>query len=179
MKPFAAVLLACLAATAYAGKAHPRDAGSLRMTMLAAHNSERAARGVPVLQWSDKLAGEAQERAAALAREVDPIAAHHQGVTGKKRGENLWVGTRGAYSFGAMAGGWLAERSIYIDAALPNISTTGNWADAGHYSQMIWRTTTQLGCALASNDKFDLLLCRYDPPGNIAGRAASAEMARR
>ena len=36
--------------------------------------------------------------------------------------------------------------------------------------QMIWPTTTHVGCALASNARSDYLVCRYSPAGNIDGR---------
>lgn len=166
---FAAMLP--FAASACAAPARGEDA--LQKAMLAAHNIERAARGAPPLEWSAELAREAGESARLLAAESDPIAAHHRGGIGKQRGENLWLGTRGAYSFDQMAGYWMAERSLYIDAAVPDISTTGNWSDAGHYAQIIWRGTRRFGCALATGEQQDLLVCRYDPPGNIRGRIAT------
>ncbi|MGF7170360.1 hypothetical protein FHS91_002045 [Sphingobium xanthum] len=108
-----------------------------------------------------------------LAAEADPVAAHGKqpGAMGAKpRGENLWTGSRGAYSYAAMARAWLDERVHYVDGVMPDISSSGNWLDVGHYSQMIWKTTTMVGCAVVSDARRDLLVCRYDPPGNIAGR---------
>jgi hypothetical protein len=35
---------------------------------------------------------------------------------------------------------------------------------------MVWPTTTRIGCAVASNGRFDYLVCRYSPAGNIDGR---------
>jgi hypothetical protein len=150
-----------------------RDTAALRAAMLAAHNAERAARGVPPLAWSEELAAEATLSAIQLAAEADPVAAHGKqpGAMGvKPRGENLWTGSRGAYSYAAMARAWLDERVYYVDGVMPDISSSGNWLDVGHYSQMIWKTTTMVGCAVVSDARRDLLVCRYDPPGNIAGR---------
>lgn len=38
----------------------------------------------------------------------------------------------------------------------------------GHYTQLIWNTTSTLGCAaMACNDASQIWVCEYDPPGNI------------
>jgi len=85
-------------------------------------------------------------------------------------GENLWMGTRGAFSVQAMVGGWASERRWFKPGIFPNVSRTGNWVDVGHYSQMIWPSTTRVGCALASTPRIDYLVCRYAGAGNIDGR---------
>ena len=70
-------------------------------------------------------------------------------------GENLWMGTHGAYSYEAMVGGWASERRYFVPGVFPTVSRSGNWEDVGHYTQMIWPTTTRVGCALASNARSD------------------------
>ena len=52
----------------------------------------------------------------------------------------------------------------------PTVSRSGNWETVGHYTQMVWPTTTRVGCAVASNASNDFLVCRYSPAGNIDGR---------
>ena len=40
----------------------------------------------------------------------------------------------------------------------------------GHYTQTIWRTTEEVGCAKAiCEDGGQIWLCRYSPGGNIVG----------
>ena len=85
------------------------------------------------------------------------------------QGENLWMGTTGAYSIETMIGNWASERRWFRAGIFPNVSTTGNWADVGHYTQMIWPTTTHVGCALQRSPRWDFLVCRYSPPGNRDG----------
>ncbi len=52
------------------------------------------------------------------------------------------MGSRGAFSIEAMVGGWASERRWFAPGVFPNVSRTGNWADVGHYTQMIWPATT-------------------------------------
>jgi pathogenesis-related protein 1 len=51
------------------------------------------------------------------------------------------------------------------------VLTEENWAPAGHYTQAVWNSTTSIGCATASNANAEVLVCRYNPPGNFIGQA--------
>ena len=44
------------------------------------------------------------------------------------------------------------------------------WQDVGHYSQMIWRGTRRVGCALGDGANYEYLVCRYFPAGNAFGK---------
>jgi hypothetical protein len=60
--------------------------------------------------------------------------------------------------------------------SFPAASRTGRWEDVAHYTQMVWPTTTRVGCAIFSAD-WDYLICRYSPPGNIDGKPVFATTA--
>jgi hypothetical protein len=144
------------------------QAESFEQRLLAAHNAERDRKQLPRLVWSDTLAQHAKSWAERLARE-DRMQ-HSDAKSRPGEGENLWSGTAGYYTPEAMVGGFIAERRHFKAGVFPNVSTTGKWTDVGHYSQVIWPTTSQLGCALAHNKARDYLVCRYSPPGNHFGR---------
>src|SRR3546814_16468334 len=55
-------------------------------------------------------------------------------------------------------------------SALPKFITTGRWSDVGHYTQIIWHSTTDVGCAIAVSQSDEYLVCRYTTPGNVYGR---------
>ena len=135
--------------------------------LLAAHNAERDRKHLPRLAWSDQLEKDARSWAERLAHEDRMY--HSDKTIRPGEGENLWSGTAGYYTPEVMVGGFLAERRHFKPGIFPNVSTTGKWQDVGHYSQVIWPTTTQLGCALAHNKARDYLVCRYSPPGNHFG----------
>lgn len=133
--------------------------------ILAAHNRYRSEVGVGPLVWSDTLATSAQDWANHLAT-TDTFA--HS--ASNDYGENLWKGTAGAFSATQMVDTWGSEQQYFIDdAPFPDVSTTGNWSDVGHYTQLVWEETTEVGCALATGNGWDVLVCQYDPPGNFIG----------
>jgi hypothetical protein len=49
------------------------------------------------------------------------------------------------------------------------VSRTGKWEDIDHYTQMVWPTTTHVGCAIFAAD-WGYLICRYSQPGNKDGK---------
>jgi hypothetical protein len=69
-----------------------------------------------------------------------------------------------------MVGGWIAERAMFQPGVFPNVSRTGNWYHVSHYTQMIWKGTTRVGCAIQPAGRTEYLICRYSPPGNIDGK---------
>ncbi|ANU07998.1 CAP domain-containing protein [Paraurantiacibacter namhicola] len=148
--------------------AEARGARSFAETLLVKHNEERARKGLQRLSWSAKLAGEAQGWANHLARTGKMVHANREQRGGA--GENLWMGSAGYYSAEEMIDLFLDERRMFKPGTFPNVSTTGKWADVGHYTQIIWPTTEEVGCAVSKGRVNDFLVCRYWPAGNVMGR---------
>lgn len=136
--------------------------------LLAVHNRERAILKLPLLRWDTELAASAASYGPTLAAigrlRRSPRAAR------PGQSENLWVGTRGAYSPEQMVGIWIDQKRKFRSGFFPEVSSTGNWAAVGNYSQMIWPTTTAVGCAVHSSEQWDFLICRYSPRGNLDGK---------
>jgi hypothetical protein len=136
---------------------------------LAVQNAERAKLGVAGLKWDAALARDAEGWAEHLAvlghleHSVDDAA------DTDPEGENLWAGTAGHYSVEAMSQYWADERRFYKHGVFPDSSTTGNLEDVGHYTQMVWRSSTRVGCALVSGKTDDFFVCRYGEGGNVMG----------
>lgn len=146
--------------------ASPPASSAFSEEILAAHNGYRKAVGVSPLVWSEHLALAAQHWANALNTSLQ--FAHDHGANGQ--GENLWMGTSGAFTLTEMIDGWGQEKQYFQNGTFPNVSTTGNWFDVGHYTQMVWKKTTKVGCAgVAGSDGNYRLVCRYSPPGNVIG----------
>ena len=159
-------LLGTLMVGASAASAAPQM--NVPQRLLAMHNVERARWRLPLLQWDPALATSAAAYGPTLVR-MGRLE-HSPGTIRPGQGENLWMGTRGAFSPEQMVGGWLSERSDFRPGVFPAVSRSGNWFNVGHYSQILWPTTTRVGCAIQSSRPWDFLICRYSPPGNIDGR---------
>lgn len=155
---------------AFAGAA-PRDAALLRQAMLDRQNAARRAVGVAPLTWNDALAADARAYAEQMAR-TGRFAHADQPQGPGREGENLWTGTRDAYRYREMVDSWIAEKRWFTNGVTPDFSTTGHYEDVAHYTQIIWRDSKTVGCALASNRTDDYLVCRYSPPGNVVGQKA-------
>ena len=165
----AGALASALAFAAAAGAdAQRRSAANpIAEQLLERHNMERDRKGATRLTWSRKLAQEAQGWADRLA--IENTMRHADQTTRGGAGENLWMGSAGYYSALQMIDGFLAERQHYRPGAFPNVSRTGRWEDVGHYTQIIWPGTQEVGCAVSRNASNDFLVCRYWPAGNTVG----------
>ncbi len=163
-----------LAAAAALALATPLLAGatgrltSLDARLLAAHNRERGSAGIEALRWDPELAAEAAAWGAALAASGE---FEHDPDTGGEdpQGENLWAGTKGAYAPEEMVEGWIEEKRHFRPGRFPDNSATGDFADVGHYTQLMWRETDRVGCALAAGAGEEVLVCRYRTAGNVVG----------
>ena len=146
----------------------PRNTQLLRATMISAHNQARRQYGAGPLAWDEALARDAGVYAQRLARsgrfEHDPQVGRRP-----RQGENLWVGTRSAYSYAEMIGLLVDERRFFRPGRFPAVSRTGDWSHVAHYTQIVWPATQRVGCATASNRSSDYLVCRYLPAGNVVG----------
>jgi hypothetical protein len=141
---------------------------AFKQRLLNSHNAERARVGVPPLEWSEKLTADATLWADHLAKSSTFEHAPDR-PENDLQGENLWMGSAAAFTPEEMVDGWIEERADYVPGVFPNVTRTANWEDVGHYTQLIWAHTRQVGCALASNQTDDFLVCRYATPGNWIG----------
>jgi len=146
-----------------------------RQTILDIHNRERVAVGVQPLTWSDTVAASAQSWAnhiVSLNLGPQGFPPHAPWDQRSGQGENLAWGTKGAFPVATFVEGWASERPNYVPGS-PIEQTLGSPNRVyGHYTQMVWSTTTQIGCALGTDANQDYLVCRYSPSGNFLGQPA-------
>lgn len=138
--------------------------------LLAAHNAERGRLGIKPLVWSAKLAAHAKKWSQALA--VSDMMEHSAAAADGSEGENLWFGSKDDYSPEEMIGHFIDEKAMFKRGVFPDVTTTARWEDVGHYTQLIWKDTREVGCAITSNQRRDVLVCRYTPMGNVVGEKA-------
>lgn len=168
--PFLLLLAAAVAAGAIAMNTGLTAQESMAGEILAAHNAYRAELSLPELTWSDSLQAHAQVWANKLAAKGGHSLQHSTIGERPGEGENLWMGTTGYFTYTQMVKMWGDEKQHFQYGTFPNVSKTGNWAQVGHYTQIIWKDTKQVGCAKATAGGNDILVCRYSPPGNYMGK---------
>ena len=171
----------------------PGASGELAARLLAVHNYERALVGHAPLQWDPQLAASAASYGPVLASLRRLVHSPRETRPGQR--ENLAMANHGTLTPEQLTGLWSREKlllqpgmsgsacpSQYGCMLFPAGSRTGRWEDVAHYTQMVWPTTTRVGCAIFAAD-MDYLICRYSPPGNIDGKpvftAAAAAIASR
>ncbi|KAK1998701.1 PR-1-like protein [Colletotrichum falcatum] len=125
-----------------------------------AHNEARSEVGVAPLEWDDGLAADAQEWATHLLS-VGSLT-HSQT---DNQGENLYMQSNKDSPNANAANAWISEKSAYNGEA---ISST-NYMGFGHYTQIVWKSTTKVGLAVATNSQGTYVVARYSPPGNFIG----------
>lgn len=135
--------------------------------VLASHNRERTAMGIAPLAWNARLAADAREFGAELA--ATNSFGHSEEDEDNPVGENLFAGTVGHYAPEAMVDAWVEEKKNFKPGIFPNNSRTGDLADVGHYTQLMWRETGSVGCAVVASEELDYLVCRYAQVGNVEG----------
>jgi len=133
---------------------------------LRVHNDLRDLVSAPPLTWSPRLAGQARRYAQRLAQQNCQL--RHASVP---EGENLYAmwGTpefMPALPFEAASLAWGAEKPHYQGQPIGR----GRFEAYGHYTQMIWKDTREVGIASATGKRGCLVVvARYHPAGNVIG----------
>lgn len=156
------------------------DAGptlTMQEEFLAAHNRYRAEvtqpagyvgvwSPIPPLSWSTELEAEAQAWANTLrdqsaCKSVD----HDPQIDALDQGESIFRRMVGLTPTGVVDE-FANEKPKYTYSAPYTFSS-----DTAHYTQIIWRKTTELGCAVAQcqQELTSVWVCRYKPAGNVTG----------
>lgn len=129
---------------------------------LPAHNQVRAKVNVKALDWSGDLAQYALKYAQKQRNQNNCAMVHSQGPYG----ENLFWGYGKSYTGADAVNSWASEEANYDY----NSNTCAEGKVCGHYTQLVWSDTTQVGCASVScKDGATFIICSYNPPGNYIG----------
>jgi uncharacterized protein YkwD len=130
------------------------------------HNKVRADVGSPPLQWSEELSRYAQAWADHLASECNLEHRPHSGPWAQKHGENIFWGSGEEYTALHASESWYSEIKDYKYGPL----TDHNWYKTGHYTQMVWKSTTHVGFGMAvCKSGAMLIVANYSPSGNYMG----------
>jgi pathogenesis-related protein 1 len=133
-----------------------------QLAILKYHNKIRAKVNLNALVWSNKIAEYAKKWVSNLANNGCKL----QHSSDSNYGENLFMGTYGYYTVIDGIKSWEKEKVDYSGMAL----NSANWRKIGHYTQMVWHNTTELGCAKTVCNHNLIMVCNYSPAGNYMGQ---------
>ncbi|KAI1171271.1 CAP domain-containing protein [Nemania sp. FL0916] len=164
--------------------APPAD-NSMQSAALYHHNIHRSNHSSPELTWNDEIAGYAAKTAATCVFKHDMS----EGSGGYGQNIALWGVSSGAEKLGQAGAVKMAATNMWYDGefnafepsyygqATPDM---GNFESWGHLTQLVWASTTSVGCAVqfcpkgTSYQNLDawFTVCNYSPPGNVGGAYA-------
>ncbi len=127
--------------------------------MMAGHNAVRARVNSPPLKWSDELASRALDWANTLL-----MRGEFSHRPNSPFGENLFEIQGAPATPAQVVAEWAAEARDY------NYASNQCRGVCGHYTQMVWSRTKELGCGVARNASREVWICNYNPPGNVIGQ---------
>uniref|UniRef100_V5ID09 Putative scp gapr-1 like scp-like extracellular protein n=2 Tax=Ixodes ricinus TaxID=34613 RepID=V5ID09_IXORI len=132
-----------------------------------AHNHYRAKHHALPLKSNTTLYLLARGWAKKLAIQDDPKNVTHR--PGKGLGENIYWMTRSQPPYEKYA--TLAVEAWYKESENYTYSPGGYSPDTAHFTQLVWKSTTEVGCGYnVSNSGTIYVVCNYRPQGNIDGK---------
>lgn len=139
------------------------------------HNEARAAVAtdtpLPPLAWNSSLAATAAAWAAQCI-DQDEVVGLVDHNPDRSDGHPYYVGEN-IFGSGGTATAQQAVSSWASEGANYNYATNTCNGVCGHYTQIVWRTTLEVGCALhdCPNLQFgSTIVCDYGPGGNSGGK---------
>ncbi|XP_059617497.1 uncharacterized protein LOC132262290 [Phlebotomus argentipes] len=136
---------------------------NFQIECLNAHNDRRAAHGSSPLTLNGDLCRYAQEWANHLAAKGQMF---HR--TNSPYGENIY------FSYGMTVTGKTAVDSWYSEIKSHVFHREPASLAAGHFTQVVWTGSRQLGVGVATVSGKTFVVANYDPPGNFIGKFAQS-----
>lgn len=152
------------------------DLATFRNSTLSKHNGYRGTHRSSKLTISNSLNNTAQSWAQYLA--TNGAFQHSTASKRNNAGENLYVSYTTANSVAASTLADEAVKNWYNEVSAYNYAKPGFSAQTGHFTQVVWKSSTQLGCGAAQgtktingrNYKAFYVVCHYAPAGNVQGQ---------
>ena len=148
--------------------------------VISTHNEFRNKHKLTPVTWSQDLAEYAQQWVDHLSQTKNCAMTHRPNnetsAFQQIYGENLFWSSALEYEDGTtevetftakeIIETWASEEDFYNYET----NTCMDDADCGHYTQIVWHETKQVGCAVAvCEDKSQVWACNYSPRGNYLG----------
>jgi len=139
-----------------------------RKEFIDVHNKWRSDVGTAPLKWNEDIAKYAGEWALRLGKDCKMEHRPSDGKWKRIYGENIYWISISTVSPKDVVDAWGSEIQYYKKPVPIKAGQA-----YGHYTQLVWKNTTEVGCAIATCKKEGaIVVCNYDPPGNWLGETA-------
>ncbi|XP_019932531.3 Golgi-associated plant pathogenesis-related protein 1 [Aedes albopictus] len=138
------------------------DSTTFATAVLTEHNRLRTRHSASPLKLNPDISRYAQEWAADISSRN--VMQHR---SNNRYGENLYACFGKPNLTGEeVVRSWYDEIKDYrFGEVNPN-----NFSKVGHFTQVVWKNTKELGVGFARNGNTIFVVCNYDPPGNFNGQ---------
>lgn len=150
------------------------DLAALRSTAVSKHNAYRATHKSPNITISNSLNTSAQ----AWAETVASSGKFAHSTNRNNVGENIYASYTTETSIDPSTLGSGAVSDWYNEVKDYNYASPGFSSETGHFTQVVWKGSTELGCGAAQGTatiegtKYNAfyVVCQYAPAGNVQGQ---------
>ncbi|MFW9262674.1 CAP family protein [Nostoc sp. CALU 546] len=150
------------------------DLATLRSAAVSKHNAYRATHKSPNITISDSLNSSAQ----AWAEKIASSGEFEHSTNRTNVGENIYASYSTQSTVDPTTLGNTAVKEWYDEIKDYNYANPGFSSETGHFTQVVWKGSTQLGCGAAqgtatiegTNYNAFYVVCQYAPAGNVPGQ---------
>jgi len=138
---------------------------SFKAEFLRTHNELRAKHGAPPMTMSDDLCQSAQAWADHLEKINSNVSCMTLQHSDTKNGENIFFSSSSApikLTGKEAVDNWYSEIKDY------NFSNPGFGSNTGHFTQVVWKSSTEVGVGIAMVGNAVFVVGQYSPAGNIS-----------
>ncbi|KAB0792566.1 hypothetical protein PPYR_14525 [Photinus pyralis] len=129
---------------------------------LAAHNEYRQRHGVAPLKLNKEICAVSQNWANTLIKRHSLEHSRND-----KYGENIYCVTSSSPNFAPK--GSDAVKSWYDEVKVHAFGVEPKYLSSGHFTQVVWRESTEIGVAFAKTNGRYIVVANYFPAGNVVG----------
>jgi hypothetical protein len=137
------------------------ESANYQQDCISLHNRYREILGLQPLRFSQEAANVAERWATYLSNSGEFEHSHTAGF-----GENLYWVSGGSSECAKAVNAWFEEYKFYNGGKIGE----GDFGAYGHFTQLIWPETTEVGCARVTVGPVSNVVCEYRPPGNFVGQ---------
>ena len=142
---------------------------TIRKNILTRHNYHRKRHQVDNLVRNSEIEKIAQSYSEKLASERQMYHSNNN-YNGQSLGENLYA-CWGSYQMSV--NGNDATDDWYSEVSLYDFNNPGYKSGVGHFTQLVWKGSKQLGCGASCQNNYCSVTCNYFPAGNYLNQFAS------